>query len=63
MLNLLSLDKELVDVMYEHELHFYLLNLVNVFFKKDDEIVLKKKILWNLLINLAKNFEFSKKFL
>ena len=49
--------------MYEHELHFYLLNLVNVFFKKDDEIVLKKKILWNLLINLAKNFEFSKKFL
>lgn len=49
--------------MYEYELHLYLLNLVNIFFKKDDEIVLKKKILWNLLINLSKNLEFSKKFL
>ena len=49
--------------MYENELHFYLLNLVNVFFKKEDEIVIKKKVLWNLLINLAKNSDFALKFL
>ena len=49
--------------MYENELHYYLLNLVNVFFKKEDDIVINKKILWNLLINLSKNSEFAIKFL
>lgn len=63
LLNLLSLDKKLVEILLDYELDLYLLNLVTVFFKKDNEIIIKKKILWNLLINLGKNSEFANKFL
>ncbi len=63
LLNLISLEKDVVRILLEYELDLYLLNLVTVFFKKDDSVIEKKKILWNLLINLATNANFACSFL
>lgn len=62
-LNLLSLDKSLVPILKEYELDIYLLNLVSVFFKKEDNVIEKKKVLWNLLINMSTVSEFANSFL
>lgn len=62
-LNLLSLDKPLTPILKEYELDLYLLNLVSVFFKKEDNIIEKKRVLWNLLINLSTTAEFANSFL
>ena len=39
------------------------MNLVKLFFKKSVEKITKKKVLWNLLINLSVSKDFSNKFI
>lgn len=58
-LNIISLDKNIVDKLLEYEIDLYLFNLVTLFFKKENNVVIKKKILWNLLINLSNNSKFA----
>lgn len=63
LLNLLSLEQSSVEVLLEREVDLYLFNLVQVFFKKDDEIIRQKRILWNLLLNLSCHSGFALSFL
>lgn len=58
-LNLISLNKNIVDKLLEYEIDIYLFNLVTLFFKKEESIVIKKKVLWNLLINLSNHPKFA----
>lgn len=63
LLNLISLTPEISHLLIEYELEIYLLNLISVFFKKDDAIIEKKKVLWNLLINISTITDFANSFL
>ena len=63
LLNLISLTPEITPLLVEFELDIYLLNLVSLFFKKDDSIIEKKRVLWNLLINVATIPDFANSFL
>ena len=59
LLNFLSVDADFRDLLVEKKLELYLLSLTLQFLKKSETVVLKKKVLWNLLINMSVNKTFS----
>jgi hypothetical protein len=61
MLNFLSVDPFYRELLVERKLEMFLLSLTLQFLKKSESVVLKKKVLWNLLINMSINKDFSMK--
>jgi hypothetical protein len=59
MLNFLSVDEDFRSLLVEAKIQLYLLSLSLQFLKKPDKVVLQKKVLWNLLINMSLNKDFS----
>lgn len=63
LLNLISADAYFRDLLVQREVELYLLSLSLQFLKKSPETVVKKKVLWNLLINMAVHPTFAYKVL
>lgn len=59
MLNFLSVHEDYRELLVEAKLELYLLSLTLQFLKKPDKVVLQKKVLWNLLINMSISPDFS----
>lgn len=61
MLNFLSVKPFFREMLVDKKLEMFLLSLTLQFLKKSEAVVLKKKVLWNLLINMSINKDFSMK--
>jgi hypothetical protein len=62
-LNILSVDRQICQILNKLEIEFYLYPLINQFMTKDVKTIFSKRNFWNFLINVSTINEFAEKFL